>query len=220
MGCHPIRTIAMVALVGAIVGLGVQRVAIGNAPASLATTSVASWHASPSAHVNPCARRQLKVTAVSEGVAAGTRSFYVLLVNRGRHSCRIRGRPKVVLLSHGDRRLSTTQHPTTTTPTTKRRIRTVVLAPRGRGSFLVRMSGRGPTGSSVGECPILTGLRFTLVLLARSRIGTKVAFPTSRTPIAAYAEHPGGRCDEIGVSIIFRGRPRLGRVPARASRQF
>lgn len=209
-----IRPVGMLLVAAVIVGIGAFHFRAEHHSVQLSAVSSTSLRARSTPHVYECTTEHLGPKVIPEGMAAGTRLFYIRLVNRGPHACRLSGRPTVVLLNLRNHPLATVQHPTATTKTTKNPARTVVLAPRGRASFLVSMSGRGATDSSIGECPALRGLRFSWVSRSHDLRPTSVDFPASSTPIAAYADHPGGPCDEIGVSVIFRGVPRLGGVPS------
>lgn len=198
----------------AAVGTGVGAwISGGSAPRPAPRTRSTTSTAVRTAPAPLCLAPTLTPMVVTHGMGAGTRMLTVTLVSHAARTCRLDGRPTVTVLGRGDVPLPTSE---SVRETVAGPARTVHVAPGDRVSFYVWMAGRGPTDTPFGYCPILQGLEFTLP----PRSGPSETETASMTPgagsapIAAYPNTPGGRCDGIGVSVLFPTPPP---PPGRAS---
>ena len=192
-----IGTAVLVALAatGIGVGIGTSGPSRGLHPSAAATGTANARGVAGGVLV--CTAHQLSVRYIRTGVAMGTASTQFAFVNTGRR-CRMRGFPKVQMLTATGANLPTTQKEIDTSVAL--RPKTVRLAKGGRAYFAIFYpDGTGMTGVS---CPESTALRIT-----PPEQRSSIVLRGGHGQIRAYGgniTHP--HCGELRLTVVSAHR--------------
>ena len=192
-----IGTAVLVALAatGVGVGVGTSGPSRGLHPSAVTTGTAGARRAAGSVPV--CTAHQLSVRYIRTGVASGTASAEFAFVDTEQR-CRMRGFPKVQMLTATGASLPTTQREINTSLAL--RPKTVGLAKGGRAYFAIFYpDGTGMTGVS---CPESAALRIT----PPGQRGS-IVLRGSRAQIRAYGgtiPHP--HCGELRLTVVSAHR--------------